>query len=106
MKVKKIETHLFKTELFFLIGLPILIVFRDKVKLDCSVTHSSTDDTNGLALSAEGEEAEDDQTDISSFATAGSSIVACLRALQRTNSTKSQKISTEVFGEVPTVPSN
>ena len=45
--------------------------FRDKVKLDCSVTHSSSEDTVGIVQSLEGTEAEEDRTDVSSYATAG-----------------------------------
>jgi hypothetical protein len=44
---------------------------RDKVKLDCSVTHSSSEDTDGIVQSLEGEEEDEERTDISSYATAG-----------------------------------
>jgi hypothetical protein len=49
-----------------------LFVRRDKVKLDCSVTHSCSEDTEGVLESlAAGTENEEDRTDVSSYVTAG-----------------------------------
>ncbi len=41
------------------------------MKLDCSVTHSCSEDTEGVVESLAGQENEEDRTDVSSYVTAG-----------------------------------